>query len=343
MNTAELVGECGFVEVDYPELYLPDRLWMTRFTGDSSIHAKWLAYLWSSESYRTRIGSIATGTSGSMKNLAKAEFLAMPIPVPPLVEQHAIAAALGDVDALIASLERLIAKKRDIKQATMQQLLTGRTRLPGFSGEWIVSRLGKLGTAYGGLVGKTKTDFGKGTSRYISFLNVMNNVVIDTDELELVEVGPSENQAVAYPGDLLFNGSSETPDEVGMCSVLLDEVAGIFLNSFCFGVRLNSDADAHGLYLAYFFRSDEGRKLLRSLAQGATRYNLSKTVFLKQEFRLPGLGEQKAIAAVLSDMDAEIEALERRLAKTRALKQGMMQELLTGRIRLVEAPAASQA
>jgi type I restriction enzyme S subunit len=258
------------------------------------------------------------------------------VPIPPLPEQRAIAEALSDVDALIGALDRLIAKKRDLKQAAMQQLLTGQKRLPGFSGDWDVKRLGELGATYGGLTGKTKPDFGQGSARYITFLNVMNNVVIDTSQFEQVEVGPTENQNAALKGDLFFNGSSETPEEVGMCAVLLESVSTVYLNSFCFGFRLHKDALANGLYLAYFFRSGEGRKLLYAFAQGATRHNLSKIALMQSEFRLPTLAEQTAIAEVLADMDAEITALERRRDKTRALKQGMMQDLLTGRVRLVK-------
>jgi type I restriction enzyme S subunit len=163
----------------------------------------------------------------------------------------------------------------------------------------------------------------------------MNNVVIETTQFEHVQVRPTENQNAALKGDLFFNGSSETPEEVGMCAVLLEDVSGVYLNSFCFGFRFYDDALANGLYLAYFFRSGEGRKLLYALAQGSTRHNLSKTALLRIEFPLPTLPEQTAIAEVLSDMDAELAALEQRRDKTRALKQGMMQELLTGRTRLV--------
>ena len=262
-------------------------------------------------------------------------YFACPVPIPPLPEQRAIAGALVDVDELIASLGKLIAKKRDLKQAAMQQLLTGQTRLPGFNGKWKVKRLGEIGSTFGGLTGKTKSDFGEGSARYITFMNIMTNVVIDPDTFEQVKVSPAESQNEVMKGDLLFNGSSETPEEVGMCAVLFDDVQNVFLNSFCFGFRFREDAETNGLYLAYFFRSSEGRELLKSLAQGATRYNLSKTSLLKLNFPLPPLSEQTAIAAVLSDMDAELAALEARRDKTRGLKQGMMQELLTGRTRIV--------
>lgn len=257
------------------------------------------------------------------------------VPMPPPTEQLAIATALSDVDALLSSLERLIAKKRDLKQAAMQQLLTGQTRLPGFHGEWEVKTLGDLGSTFGGLTGKTKADFGEGSSQYITFMNVMTNVVIDCSAFERVKVLPTESQNRVVKGDLLFNGSSETPEEVALCSVLTEEIPNLFLNSFCFGFRFREGAEANGLFLAYYLRSKAGRELMKSLAQGSTRYNLSKIALLKSPFSLPCQSEQTAIATVLSDMDAELAALEKRLAKTRALKQGMMQELLTGRTRLL--------
>jgi type I restriction enzyme, S subunit len=279
-----------------------------------------------------KINSMRSGQPG----INGREYASLPIPIPPTkAEQEAIAEVLSDADALIESLEQLVAKKRQAKQGAVQELLTGKTRLPGFSGEWEEKRLGELGSTFGGLTGKAKRDFGRGTAQYITFMNIMTNVVIDCGIFESVDIKPAESQNRVAKGDLCFNGSSETPDEVGMCAVLAQEVQDVYLNSFCFGFRLRGGGTADGLYLAYFFRSREGRELLKSLAQGATRYNLSKTALMKIVFPLPQLREQSAIAAVLSDMDAEIAALEARLAKARQVKRGMMQELLTGRIRLV--------
>jgi type I restriction enzyme S subunit len=166
-------------------------------------------------------------------------------------------------------------------------------------------------------------------------MNIMSNVVIDCSTFEQVKVSPTELQNRAMKGDLFFNGSSETPEEVAMCAVLLEDVDHVYLNSFCFGFRFSGNADADGLFLAYYFRSREGSELMKSLAQGSTRYNLSKIALLKSPLRLPSLSEQAAIAEVLSDMDAELAALEQRREKTRALKQAMMQELLTGKTRLL--------
>ena len=244
---------------------------------------------------------------------------------PCLEEQQAIAEALSDVDAVVSSLTKLINKKKNIKQGAMQELLTGKKRLEGFNGEWKIMHVSNIGKTYGGLAGKTKADFGHGNSKYIPFMNVMSNPVIDMGFLENVKIADGEFQNNVKMGDLFFNTSSETPEEVGMCSVLLEDVDNLYLNSFCFGFRVNDLSSFYPLYLSYFFRSDVGRKLMFSLAQGATRYNLSKNYFNKLRVALPGIEEQIAIANIISDMDAEIEALEQKLSKYKAIKQGMMQ------------------
>lgn len=254
-------------------------------------------------------------------------------------EQTQIAETLADADALIDSLEQLLTKKRQIKQGAMQELLTGKRRLPGFEQSWSEVRLGDVGRTYGGLTGKGKADFGHGASKYITFMNVMTTVRTSTEMVESVEVGVSESQNMVQPGDLLFNGSSETPEEVALCSWVESCDEGVFLNSFCFGFRPFTADRLSGLFIAYFFRGRPGRAAVSSLAQGATRYNIAKTALLQAPLRLPTFAEQQAIAEVLSSMDMEITALESRLTKAHALKQAMAQALLTGRIRLVEPTA----
>jgi restriction endonuclease S subunit len=129
MNTIELVGECGYVDADYPSRYIPDRIWMTRFRPSSRISARWLAYLLATDAAREKLRGIASGTSGSMKNISKSAFLGMTFQVPSLSEQAAITAVLSDMDAELAALEGLREKTRALKQAMVQELLTGKTRL----------------------------------------------------------------------------------------------------------------------------------------------------------------------------------------------------------------------
>ena len=129
MNTIELVGECGYINTDYPQLFVPDRLWMVRFRKDAAVSPKWLSYVLSTENYRNLLKNIATGTSGSMKNIGKQSLLSLSIAFPRVPEQAAIATVLSDMDAEIAALESKLAKARSLKQGMMQELLTGRIRL----------------------------------------------------------------------------------------------------------------------------------------------------------------------------------------------------------------------
>lgn len=272
------------------------------------------------------------------------------IPLPSTPEQTAIATALSDTDALISSLQTLIAKKKAIKLSAMQNLLSGKIRLPEFAQrpdgspkttrqtelgcvpeDWAVVELGDVGKTYGGLSGKNKSDFDRGDSFYVPFTNVMANLEVDKNQLGKVEV--NEKQNAVLEGDLLFNGSSETPEEVCFASFVNFSLPNLFLNSFCFGFRLTKNTISPK-YLAYWFRSEIGRKTIAFMSQGSTRYNISKSEFVKLKLVMPSKPEQTAIAQLLSDMDAEIESLEGRLKKTQSLKQGMMQALLTGKIRL---------
>jgi len=271
--------------------------------------------------YRLAVGMKVFGVS-------KQQLKTVLLPIPTKSEQTAIANALSDADAYITSLEKLIEKKRQIKQGAMQELLKPKDG-------WAWKKLGEIGKTYGGLSGKSKDDFNDGVFPYIPFMNIMTNPVIDLEFLDFVNLKTGESQNSAQIGDLFFNGSSETPEEVGMCSILLNDVPNLYLNSFCFGFRLKKELGINGLYLTYYFRSKEGRKLFYSMAQGATRYNLSKSNFNKLDVPIPGIEEQKFIADTLRDIDFDIQLHEEKLDKIKSIKQGMMQQLLTGKIRLL--------
>lgn len=193
--------------------------------------------------------------------------------------------------------------------------------------------IGDIGTTYPGLSGKTKDDFAHGDAMYITFLNVLNNPVIDTSIFEKVDVKAGEKQNRCRKGDLFFNTSSETPEEVGMCAYLAEEIPSLYLNSFCFGFHIK-DADVDGQYLSYYFRGKDGRKLMTMLAQGATRYNLSKENFMASEIELPVKEEQSRIASALFDIDTLICDLDRTIEKKQNIRQGAMEQLLSGKKRL---------
>jgi type I restriction enzyme, S subunit len=322
MNTPELVGECGYVEKDFPYLYLPDRLWMTSFKRNSGVNAKWLSYLLAYSEYRLKLRNAATGTSGSMKNISKDALLSIVIPFPPLEEQYTIAAALSDVDSLIAALDRLIAKKRDIKQATMQELLTGKRRLPSFNGEWGVKCLGDTTYCLDNLripLNEVQRNQMKGDYPYCGangVLDFVNNFVIDDDIILMAEDGGYFDEYAVRPIAYRM---------IGKC----------WINNHVHILKARAEYDQ-----GFIFYSLVHKNILSYLTNG-TRAKLNKSEMVKIEVLLPlEKDDQIAIATVLSDMDAEIAALEARNERTRALKQGMMQELLTGRIRLVQGAEA---
>lgn len=332
MNTPQLVGACGYVAEDAKGYFLPDRLWQVINSKPEKYDFRWLNYLLNQYRYKNAIHAVATGTSNSMKNISKERFLEIRIPRPSIEEQKFIVKAISDIEALIYDLEKLIKKKQNIFTGTMQSLLSGKIRISDSLWEKYV--IGDIGDFYSGLTGKQKDDFGKGNARYITFLNVLNNTVIDISKLESVQVNEDEYQNEVLKGDLFFNTSSETPEEVGMCAVLMDSIRNTYLNSFCFGFRLKTKK-VYALFFSYYFNSQEGRKIMRVLAQGATRFNLSKDYFSQTEIELPPYEDQVEIAQTLADMEGDILSLEKKCLKYKAIKQGMMEELLTGKVRLV--------
>lgn len=291
-----------------------------------SFASGYLGYFINSDVYHNQLLPLITGIKVS--SISKSEIKTTMVIVPEYKEQQKIAEVLGDIDSLIEATQKLINKKKDIKTATMQKLLTPKE-------DWKEYVIGNLGSTYSGLSGKKKDDFGTGKSKYITFLNIMNNVVIDTTQFENVIIQNNENQNRCMKNDLFFNTSSETPEEVGMCATLQDDISNLYLNSFCFGYRLTQQNIVNPRFFAYIFRTHYGRTIMQTLAQGSTRYNLAKDKFMEYKILLPEYLEQNKTTLVLSDMDSEIEALEKELSKYKDLKIGMMQQLLTGKVRLV--------
>ena len=171
--------------------------------------------------------------------------------------------------------------------------------LSDFTNTWEQRKLGEVGTTYTGLSGKTKEDFGHGNGQFVTYMNVFSNPVGLPDMTEAVEIDDSQNKVLF--GDVLFTTSSETPEEVGMSSVWLENAENTYLNSFCFGYRPTVEFNPY--YLAYMLRSSSMRKKITFLAQGISRYNISKNKMMDIEIPIPKIEEQKQIGSYFRNLD----------------------------------------
>jgi type I restriction enzyme S subunit len=199
--------------------------------------------------------------------------------------------------------------------------------------DWVLKKLKDLGNTFSGLSGKDKDDFGTGFP-YIPYKNIHQNYFIDLSHLDLVNIYSSENQNRVKYGDVFFTTSSETINEIGLTSVLLDEVEYLYLNSFCFGFRLNSFDELNLKFFGYLLRGEKMRQKISELAQGSTRYNLSKSGLLNLNIPIPPNNEQQKIASILSTWDEAITKQKKLVNETKNRNDGLTQKLLSGKKRL---------
>ncbi len=293
-------------------------------------------YLYFSTHFYNRIMQMTA--KSSVDSVRRDMITRMLVPIPPTeAEQRAIAAALGDVDALLDGLDRLIAKKRDLKQAAMQQLLTGQTRLPGFRGEWKVKRLGDVGTFLKGS-GVKKDEAESGGLPCIRYGEIYTH---HNDYIRTFKSWISPNVAATATrlrqGDLLFAGSGETKEEIGKCVAFVNDYEAFAGGDIVVLRVVNADA----MFMGYYCNTAPINAQKASMGQGDAVVHISAAALSRMEVTVPSALEQTTIAAVLADMDAELSALEARRDKTRDLKKAMMQELLIGQTRLVAVGGAS--
>jgi type I restriction enzyme S subunit len=297
--------------------------------ANTGVDHRFLAYSIASESAQEQLSNLETGSA--LKQLPVGRLVLLRLAFPNNTEQRAIATALSEVDGLIAGLEKLIAKKHDLKQAAMQQLLTGKTRLPGFSGVWAVKRLGELANVVKGR-GLSKGQLvASGVNRCILY-----GELFTTYERIITYVVSKTNSLEGLPGlrgDVLMPGSTTTNGiDLAVASALLAD--NVQLGGDINVIRMKLASSYDPIFMAYLLTHTQ-KFAIADLAQGSTIIHLYGRNLLNLTLRLPVISEQTAISTFLSSMDTEIAVIESRLAKTRELKQGMMQELLTGRTRLV--------
>ena len=229
-------------------------------------------------------------------------------------EQAKIAEYFEWLDRLITLHQRKYEKLHNIKKSMLEKMFpkngsnVPEIRFKGFTEAWEQRKLGEVGETYTGLSGKSKDDFGHGSGKFITYMNVFSNPVASSNMTEAIEIDDRQNK-VRF-GDVLFTTSSETPNEVGMSSVWLENAENTYLNSFCFGYRPTAEYNSY--YLAYMLRSSSMRKKITFLAQGISRYNISKNKMMDIEMPIPSIDEQRQIGEYFRNLDRLITLHQRK-------------------------------
>jgi type I restriction enzyme, S subunit len=249
---------------------------------------------------------------------------------PSLPEQQKIASFLTAVDDKIQQLSKKKALLEQYKKGVMQQLFSQQLRFEDDQGngypDWEEKMLGEVGDTFNGLTGMSKENFGSGLP-YITYKQIFDSAMIDVSKFEFVDVGQGESQNLVKFGDVFFTTSSETANEIGYASVLFNDVETLYLNSFCFGYRIRSFDSLSPYYAKYLFRSPQFRIDIQKLAQGSTRYNMSKVGLMKVNVNLPSSSEQTKIANFLSVIDDKINGVNQQIEHTRQFKKGLLQQM----------------
>ena len=336
------IGNTAIVgEIPYEYIMLTPQVTCYRVADLKRVSNLYLKQYFGDSRFQEALHSLSGG--GTRAYIGISAQLALPIVLPGNVkEQRAIAEALSDADALIESLEQLLAKKRQIKQGAMQELLTGKKRLPGFSGAWKEKSLNEL-FDFGGGLSASREQLGFDGYCYLHYgdIHTCSKTFIDVrryfDQIPKLKIPLSRvsSRSLLADGDVVFVDASEDDEGTSKHIVVINEDAVPFISGLHTIVAKGKTGELVRGYKRYCFQTRAVKSQFKFYAVGTKVSGISKSNIAKIMIPVPTIPEQTAIAEALVSMDAEIDAIEIKLAKARQLKQGMMQELLTGRIRLV--------
>jgi type I restriction enzyme, S subunit len=295
----------------------------------SEILDNWFLLYWF-KSHEPQLMNIVSGTGIGAGKLDLSDLKGLKLYIPSVKEQKKIASFLSAVDDKIQLLKKEHTHLELYKKGVMQKIFSRELRFKDEKGkdfpEWELKKLVDIGNTFNGLTGKTKEDFGNGLP-YIQYKQIFDNSSIDISKCDLVQINDSDKQQRVQFGDAFFTVSSETPNEIGTASVLLEKVDEMYLNSFCFGFRPKSLSETSPYFLRYLFRSPLFRKQIVKLAQGSTRYNMSKVELLKLSVLMPSNLEQKKIGSFLSAIDEKIDHCKEQIRLTEEWKKGLLQQM----------------
>lgn len=324
-QSLELVGRCAQYRGEFPEPCAMQNQ-LVRFRANGESDGGFAAHLFR-HCQRTGVFARIALQTTSIAHLGGRRFQELLLLWPPLKEQRAISEALNDVDTLLDGLDRLITKKRDLKQAVMQQLLTGQTRLPGFAAGWQIRRLGELAHIRRGASPRPIDSpvWFDSTSKigWVRISDVTSSGMFLYETSQRLSLAGVRNSRPVSSGSLIMS----------ICATVGRPVITKLDSCIHDGFVVFDDLEADQTFLYYALKSIEPEWTKHG--QTGSQMNLNTALINGTSVRVPSRDEQSAIATVLFDMDSELAALDARRDKTRALKQGMMQELITGRTRLV--------
>ncbi len=314
---------CGNITRVYDKFYATEHAVVV--TPKEEVHSTWLFYLLN----YLNLNQYATGMAQpglSVQNLLEVESII----TDSIEEQEKIASLLLLIDSRIQTQKKIISQLKsqmlNLKDLIFEQIVRFKSGNKNNYSEWKEFKLSDLGNTFNGLSGKTKEHFGVG-QKYIQYKQIFDSVKINIANCAFVEVQENENQNIVQYGDVFFTISSETPEEIGMSSVLLENVDNVYLNSFCFGFRTNSLDELIPEFSQFLFRSNKFRNEIVKLAQGSTRYNMSKIEFLKLKVKLPCKDEQIKIAQFLSSINEKINVESELLTQYENQKKYLLQNL----------------
>ncbi len=328
-NTLDLVGKVAIWNNELELAYYNSNIMKLIFDSGQVSNNYFMNYLFNTKSSLSRLKSFATGTT-SVAAIYTKDLKQMKIEIPSCREQEKIAAFFSLIDKKIELQTEKVEELKNYKKGLLQKIFSQELRFKDENGneypEWEEKTLQQIGFTYAGLSGKTKEDFGFGNGSFVTYINVFRNTLAKR-MIEQVNISEQENQNPVLKGDLLFTTSSETPNEVGMVSCWDYEIKNLYLNSFCFGYRIYNHNSYSPIFLAYMLRSGEYRKKISILAQGSTRYNISKTELMKMKVQCPCMEEQQKIVALLLNLELKTEEEQNKLNELLQYKKGLLQQM----------------
>ncbi|WP_322875594.1 restriction endonuclease subunit S [Mycoplasmopsis felis] len=323
-----ILGKC--IYIDKNNEYIYNQRTQRLKVNKNLVFSKYLFYLINFSKFREKVKVEAQGNTQVYLNFRNVANFTVDFPL--LSEQQKIGKLLDEISNLINLENSKLNKLKQLKETLLQKMFpegnskTPRIRFEGFEGEWKEERLEEIGQTYTGLSGKTKKDFGHGNSRYITYLNIFNNPIANLKGLDRIEEDCKQN-SVKY-GDIFVTTSSEIPEEVGITSIWpFKDKENIYLNSFCFGIRLNNINNYYINFLAYNLRNNELRKDIVLLAQGISRFNISNRRFMKLYILLPNISEQQKIGDFFSKIDSLLSLYQSKLNKLKQIKEALLQKM----------------